>query len=73
MKDQNDVVKGGLEVIVSDDGKMVNIYSDQKAKVFNEFHLLERLGFSEASDLDLKSILYKELYDFIDERKHLEI
>jgi hypothetical protein len=46
MKGQNDVVKGGLEVIVSEDGQTVNIYSDQKAKIFNEFHLLERLGLS---------------------------
>jgi hypothetical protein len=28
MKGQTDVVKGGLEVIMSDDGQMVNIYSD---------------------------------------------
>ena len=66
MSDQNDVVKGGLEVTVSEDGQTVNIYSGQKAKVFNEFHLMERLGLTEASDEDLKNILYQELYNFID-------
>jgi len=28
MKGQTDLVKGGLEVTMSDDGQVVNIYSD---------------------------------------------
>jgi len=49
-KGLDDVAKGSLEVKISEDGQTVNIISDQKPKVFNEFHLMQYLGLSYASD-----------------------
>lgn len=54
----DDIVKGGLEVKLSEDGQTLDIFSDQKPKIFNEYHLMQYLGLSDANDSELKEILY---------------
>lgn len=49
-KGLNDAGKSGVEVTVSEDSQTVHIFSDQRAKVFNEYHLMEYMGLSKASD-----------------------
>jgi len=41
---------GGLIAVMNDDRQVLNIYSDQKPFIFNEYHLFQCMGLSEATD-----------------------